>query len=160
MSDGQDFIEVLSSEDELGMIIRAHIHIESRLNGIFDVVLMDSSYIDRMNLDFHQKVKLAIACGLHQRFEKPLKNLGTLRNNFAHKLGTKITKNEVDSLYSCFNGEDKKVMQDSYKNAKKKLGYKGASSMNKLDPKQKLKLILASLNRIILGAVDEIRQGH
>jgi hypothetical protein len=158
MGDFDEFLDVLGTEDELGMIIRAHIHIESRLNEIFDIVMMDSSYIDKMNLDFHDKVNLAIACGLHQRFAAPLNNIGTLRNNFAHRLGTKITKNEADSLYSCFTGDDKQVMQDAYKKTKKNLGFNGAASMSKLTPKEKLKLMLASLHHIIRAAANEIRE--
>ena len=87
-----ELFEVLKGEDDLGVVIRTHIHIEAVLNDLIEKIFRESKYVDKMGLDYHQKVKLTLACGLDPRFEKPLNTLGTIRNNFAHRLEAKLGK--------------------------------------------------------------------
>ena len=60
-----------------------------------------------MQLDFAGKVNLAGATGLRPDIVTPLLTLGNLRNQMAHKLGTKITKSRARNFYKTFGGKGK-----------------------------------------------------
>ena len=59
-----DFMEVLNGEDELGAVIRAHIHIEALLLELLRLLVKDEGALRKLNLEFSQSVDLAIALGL------------------------------------------------------------------------------------------------
>ncbi|MEW8436925.1 MAG: hypothetical protein AB2689_02110 [Candidatus Thiodiazotropha taylori] len=145
-SEDNKLLEVLNGEDELGAVIRAHIHIEARINKLIESNIRVPKHLGKLDLEYHQKVKLAIACGLNSDFESPLNTLGTLRNNFAHKLDTSLSVNEVQSLYNSFKGIDKQIIQGAYQRTKKKMSIKGPKSVTKLEPKEQFILIVISLD--------------
>lgn len=68
----KEFQAALEGDDQLGMVIRAHIHIEAGLNDVLDVLLVSPKHVEKMNLDFSQKVMLATALGLRPRYQSPL----------------------------------------------------------------------------------------
>jgi hypothetical protein len=104
MIDGDDqresFITVLLRQDELGAVVRAQIYIEH--------VLLE--YISRRapdrktsGLSFAQLAKLALDLGLPQRFNQPLRSFARIRNQFAHKLDTKLTEPVVKVFCHAFS---------------------------------------------------------
>ncbi|WP_275100162.1 hypothetical protein [Sedimenticola hydrogenitrophicus] len=151
-----ELINALNSEDDLGAVIRAHIHIESALNNLIDSYFESPKHIDRMRLEFHEKVKLAQAIGLKNQYAKPLNTLGTIRNNFAHRLDTTLGSNEIDSLYKSFDGDDKQMIQGAYLRTNKSLKTKGPKSITKLKPKEQFTLIVTAMHQILIQAKKEL----
>lgn len=109
-----DFLNDLFREDDLGRVIRCHIHIESKLDEFISVFFKRPEYIDRLHLEFHKKIPLALACGLINDFDKPLKVFGTIRNRFAHNLSAVLGKQEVNNLYSAFSVKSKEHLNAAY----------------------------------------------
>jgi hypothetical protein len=54
-----EFLKDLQGEDELGMVIRAHIHIEHHLNELLNMVIPYPEYLKPMQLDYAGKVSVA-----------------------------------------------------------------------------------------------------
>lgn len=93
------FLEVVRGEDELGVVIRSHIYVESALVYLLKQLVVDGAYLEKLNLDYAQRVNLAVTLGLKATHAPPLLALGAIRNAFAHRLDTRLTKDRVDSLY-------------------------------------------------------------
>ncbi|MFQ3193962.1 MAG: hypothetical protein ACI9N3_000774 [Colwellia sp.] len=55
---------ILLNEDELGAVVRAHILIEQYVDHFLSLVVSNHDYLDKMSIDFSNKVKLAVAMGL------------------------------------------------------------------------------------------------
>ncbi len=106
-----DFFAVLDAEDELGAVIRAHIHIESCLNALLDGWMVSPTHLAKMQLEYAQKVDLAVALGLKEQYSAPLRALGTLRNAFAHRPGIALTKDRADSIYKALHQDDKNLVR-------------------------------------------------
>jgi hypothetical protein len=51
------FFGVLFGEDELGVVVRAHIHIEAKLLELLELLVPAPTYLERMDLDFGAKSK-------------------------------------------------------------------------------------------------------
>ncbi|ELJ8875687.1 TPA: hypothetical protein NJ590_004567 [Vibrio parahaemolyticus] len=104
------------TEDDLGVVIRAHIVLESLVDEfIFSKTVCNKS-LSRMKMTFEQKVLLAIALGFDSRFEKPLKAIATIRNRFAHNLRGNIDKSDTNNFYKAFSNVDKTIMQRQFFN--------------------------------------------
>jgi hypothetical protein len=87
------FIPALLGEDALGVVVRAHIHIEARINALLDTMVAHPSLLP--HLRYEQRVRLACALGLDDRWFKQLKLLGDLRNRFGHNINTELTESMV-----------------------------------------------------------------
>jgi hypothetical protein len=107
-----EFIRHLRSEDDLGLVVRAHIHIEYELNQFIKICLPNHEELGRM--EYSGRVRLALACGLRSSLKRPLKAIGKLRNDFAHQLGTTITEERVNTIYSTFTKLDKDAAAHAY----------------------------------------------
>ena len=101
----------LSREDEMGMVVRAHIRVESLLIQTVDCLVLRPNLLPKLNLDYDQYVTLALALGLKEQFGPPLRVLGKLRNDFAHKLNTSLTKQSANNFYKSFGADDKRDVQ-------------------------------------------------
>ncbi len=156
MLDDDKLSDDLNGEDDLGAVIRGHIHIESSLNKLIETHFEFPEYIKKLNLEFHQKVLVAQAIGLKPQYAKSLNTLGTIRNNFAHRLETKLGKNEIESLYKAFEGNDKQIIQNAYLKTNKELKRKGPKSLTKLEPRQQFTLIVVSIRALLLTAIKEL----
>ena len=108
------FVAALMGQDELGIVVRAHIYIEARLIELLEHMVVDRKHLNQMDLDYAQRVHLTIALGLKPQHAPPLLALGTLRNTFAHRPEAKLTKDRVDNLYKAFSSEDKKIVQAAF----------------------------------------------
>lgn len=110
------FFEALSTEDDLGMIVRAHLHIEHWLEKfLFASIPFYEKYKKQINLNFEQKILLCCAMGLTPDIKKPLNAIGTQRNKFAHEPNYKLSVNALREVYKEFTPEHKKQIQDSYR---------------------------------------------
>jgi hypothetical protein len=104
-----EFAQALIAEDELGVVVRAHIYIESAIDQFLSFELHDYSQLGR--IDYSMKVRIALACGLPSDFGASLRALGTLRNKFAHRLGTKLTESDVDSFCGTFPSKEREAIE-------------------------------------------------
>ncbi len=105
-----------------------------------------------------KKFMLAQAIGLKSEYVKPLNTLGTIRNNFAHRLDTKLGKNEIDSLYESFDGDDKQIIQNAYLRTKKNLKMKGPKSVTKLIPREQFTTMIITIQQVLISAIKELSE--
>jgi len=94
----EGFYEALQQEDHLGVVIRSHIYIEHEVVELLKASWLDYACVAKMNLRYEQKVELAGAVGLEDSFLPPLRKLGKIRNDFAHRLGTNLTRQREDEF--------------------------------------------------------------
>jgi hypothetical protein len=130
--------KALTGEDDLGVIIRAHIYIEAELEHCLNRLLKDSQHLGN-DLEFEMKVRLAFALGLRNDLKSPLNALGKLRNKFAHQVGTTLTKDAADNFYATLAKKER----DDVDRSMKLLGRKG--SHKALEAKERMILYLLAL---------------
>ena len=150
--DAASLIEGLQSEDELGAVIRAHLYIESYLIQLIEKLIPDQEHLDNMRLNYSQRIDLALALGLIPRFGPPLRILGKIRNDFAHRLDAKLSKKHVTDLYGALDQEDREIILQSFKEAKKKLPEAYPQTFKSLETKDKFIFIVITLRAILLAA--------
>ena len=92
----------LESEDDLGKVVRGHIHIEHELHQIIFFAAPNPDQLKSFERqEFSEKVRLALLLGLKSNLGSPLNAAGTLRNKFAHRLDTKLNKEMADNLVAA-----------------------------------------------------------
>ena len=101
------FFSALAGEDDLGVVIRAQIHIESGLNEYISEKISDLKTLRQLR--FNQRIELACDLGLNSELKSPLKKLGEMRNNFAHKIDANLSENDVDALNATFDEYTKAI---------------------------------------------------
>lgn len=149
--DDDTFVKALLEEDELGAVIRCHIHIESAIDRLIKNSVTDYSQILKMHLDYFQKIHLAAAIALPAEYISPLASLGKIRNKFAHNLDTKISKSSMNDLYKSFSPRQKELIQIAFKNTKTKLPLKDKNKISDLTPKDQLSIYSMALRIQILA---------
>jgi len=107
------FTDALNSEDDLGMVVRAHIHIEHELREFVTSAAPRPDQVKEMNFD--GTIRLALVLGLDATLKPALNAIGNLRNKFSHRLGMKLGSQEVNDLFAALSPQDKKMVQEIYK---------------------------------------------
>ena len=100
----QAFADSLALGDDLGAVIRAHLYLERELNYFIEAVV-DPAVLKVLKPRYHQKVRLAVALGLPERFAGSLSCIGEIRNTFAHELHPVLTQAQVNRFFDAL-GED------------------------------------------------------
>ncbi len=149
------FKKALESEDELGLVIRAHIHIEASLNQFINCNVVHSSHLSKMQLDYAQKVHLAVCLGLLPKYASPLLALGKLRNYFAHQPETQLSQDRVKALYDSLSSDDKSLVQDSHQRARKKTPDSKIPTFSRLSPKAQFIMLSISMRALLLVAIKQ-----
>jgi hypothetical protein len=144
----------LMGEDELGAVIRAQIHIETLLLRLIEVLVPYPEYLEKMNLDYFQRVQLAIAMGLSPEYAAPLNTLGSIRNRFAHKLDSILTKNDAENLYEALGADDKDTVQKSFERTKTQVSPTPSGKFKDLKPKDQFVLIIVALRAMLLVTIS------
>ena len=109
------FYEALNNEDHLGMVVRAHIHIEHWVENFVSASMpFYEKYKGQLDAGYETKVLLCCAMGLTPDLKSPLKAIGTLRNKFAHQPNFKLSESTVKSIYETLSSEHKQQLQDTY----------------------------------------------
>lgn len=109
-SDVTEFMKDTNEEDELQIILRAHLYIEHEIEKMLRHHLFDPSVIldGRNKLNFNTKLKLLVALGLIPKNKKSsYDQLGALRNKYAHTLKYKMTEKDLNSLVDSMDSEIK-----------------------------------------------------
>ena len=104
----------LAGEDELGVVIRAHIHIEHELNEFIKARLHPPTALDAVRLDYSGRVRLALTLGLLPELKPALQFVGTIRNKFAHQLDSAIKKEDADNFESALGPLGKPIVDRAF----------------------------------------------
>ena len=148
MSFKSQLIESLDHEDDLGMVIRAHLVIEQYLNTIIKSYITDIETYKQVKLTYEQTYLLVISFGLDPRFKTPLKTVGSIRNAFAHRLRSPaISKEDANSIYKSLARDEKDTLQKDYKKIVKDFG---EVPFNQVSPRQKFMYCV-----VVIGAALE-----
>lgn len=150
-----DFREAIMGDDDLSAIIRTQIHVEMQLYELIDALLVNPDFLSKASLEYNQICVLAISLGLHERFYRPLKFLGTIRNKFAHDLTAKISKLEMDNFYECFSTEDKAIIQKSFNKIKGDLNDGKEKVLNLRSPRDRFACYAITLRAALIAAVNQ-----
>ncbi len=153
-----NFLTAVRGEDELGAVIRSHIYVESALVFLLEHLVVDRKYLEKLDLDYSQRIDLAIALGLKAEHAPPLRALGTIRNAFAHRLNAKLTKDRVDALYKQFSASDKEILHAAFKRTSSQVPIEGAKSLRSLSEKDQFALMAVALRSLILVAIGELNR--
>lgn len=103
---------VLRAEDDLGKIVRAHIHIEHELQELIFFAAPKPAHLKAFDkMEFSEKVQLALVLGLNAELKPALNAMGNLRNKFSHRLDMKIGEQEVTNLIATFTSSAKEQFQ-------------------------------------------------
>ena len=111
-----------------------------------------------MNLEFDQKVSLAIACGLNPQFASALRVLGKIRNIFSHNLDSSLGKQQVKNLYEAFPAESKKLIQRSYYRTAENVTKPDQEKFEQLRSKDQFILLVVALDAILLVTINSARK--
>ena len=156
LAEQENFLAAVRGEDELGAVIRSHIYVESALAFLLEHLVADKKYLEKLDLDYSQRVDLAIALGLKAEHAPPLHALGTIRNAFAHRLNANLTKDRVEALYKQFSASDKEILHTAFKLTSSQIPIEGAKSFRSLSEKDQFALMAVALRSLILVAIGEL----
>ena len=137
----REFSKALLGQDELGVIIRAHIYIESEIDEYLKFSLHNYEQLER--IEYSMKVRIALACGLREDLKAPLNALGKMRNKFAHNLGTTLTAADADNFYNTLGKVEKADVGQALK-AMQTSGEK-AVSLRTMPPKGQMAIYVVTL---------------
>ena len=152
----EEFWELFGREDELGVVVRAHIHIEFLVRQFIDEHVVASDSIEKMELEYRQIVQLAIALGMDASLEGPLKALGTIRNKFAHQKNARLTNELTTNFYKTLDGQLKEYVHIAFDSLKKgfekdlKVDILGFSMQ---DPKIQFEVMMVALHAVLKSVV-------
>ena len=150
------FFDSLRGEDELGAVVRAHIHIEARLNQVVEALTPHPKHLP--NLRYEQRLRLAVALGLNDQILAPLKILGDIRNEFGHRLDTKLTQGMVDKLFKSFAPDDSEVVRSAYQTTQSQLPTVTIPPFEKAGARTQFVMIAVALDKYLILAEREARQ--
>jgi len=89
----KSFYAHLAAEDELGVVIRAHVHIEASINDFIDSKIPYPDLLPR--IPYEGRLRLANALGLEKSHFDALKLLGDIRNSFDHNVNAELTDKKL-----------------------------------------------------------------
>ena len=147
----QQFANDLAKEDDLGMVLRGHLHVEHQLKEFISLFLPFSERCNWQKLGYAQKIELALSCGLPADMRTPLEKIGSLRNSFAHKLNMVIQKKAALDMFECLSTRHKDAVNLCYI----ELGRDEELSLANVDTKELLQIIIVSIHSAIQAAILE-----
>ena len=133
-----------ATEDDLGAVIRAHIHIEHELQELIFFAAPNSTQLKRFEeMEFSEKVQLALVLGLQPNLKAALKAAGTLRNKFSHVLDTKLTNDHANDLTGKLPADIRGLLTD----IRRLLTVDEAKSLSKLEenPRGRIEVFFLAL---------------
>lgn len=140
----------LSAEDEMGVVIRAHIHIEANLSEFIDKAIPHPELLSK-RMPYESRVRLACSLGFEKEYLDSLKLLGDIRNEFGHKLNARLTDEKVNELYSKLPSMARNGVLVAYEATKNKLEKHDAPAFDKLSAKDRFSLIAVALKMFVVA---------
>jgi hypothetical protein len=159
----QAFYLALRGEDDLGMVVRTHIHVEHTVRAFITAAAPAPDQVKFGLMDYDATVRLALVLGLNIEFQNGLSGLGSLRNKFSHRLNMRIGEEEAKNLYQALGPTSKRVVHHSFSSLQAQSPGKHAKTFGALPARDRLMLSLVSLRGGIiielvrvLGKLDEV----
>lgn len=113
-ADKQLFTELVK-EDNIGMVLRGHLHVERSLINFLSSQLLYPDRIDWGKIDYTGKVELSLSCGLNVDIRPALEQLGVLRNKFANSFDAQVEPDWVLNAYFQLPKQIKDKVEAAYK---------------------------------------------
>lgn len=154
----QEFLNVLQGEDELGVVIRTHIHIEASLNALLSNLMKEKKEFNEARLTYAQKVRLACALALNAKHANSLLMFGKIRNKFAHRLDETLNAELVKPLFESFSVEDRQRFNKDIFSELSEYSKDGAKNFQSLDPKDQFILMAVNIKAMLVVAVTMTSQ--
>jgi hypothetical protein len=148
------FLTILQSEDALGAVIRAHLHIEAGLNEFLKASVYAPDQLPQ--LSYSNKIKLACALGLGKEHAPPLQDLGRLRNKFAHELHFEFTQSDVDRLISGLSVGDRSAVETAYRATNHAVLGSGGGPLRALPPRMQFAIVAITLKGMLMVAAHHV----
>lgn len=155
----ESFLQSLLTEDEVGRVIRSHLHLEAQIIRYLELSVVRPEYLDKLNLTYARKIDLICCLGFDENFRSALKKLGSIRNKFAHDLSYRLSKEVIKDLYNSLPEFGKKAVVRSVGILITKLG------LEEIEPKfenvpidLQFVIIMLNLERVCYAACDLIEQ--
>ncbi len=153
----QQFIADLQREDDVGLVLRGHLHIEHQLIELASALLPVAERCDWGKISYRAKVELAYGCGLPEDLKGLLIRLGVMRNGltgFAHTLAS-LSKKSVLDLYNALSDR----LRDGLKISYKAMGLGELASPSSIEPRDLLTLVYLNALQALKAAVHQLRHG-
>lgn len=118
--DIDEFMDATKGEDELQIVLRAHLYIEYELEKMLRNYFVEPKVFLGKDPSFSSKLNLVVALGLLPKDKlSPYEKFNTLRNRYAHRLRFSVTDEKLDELASSLDKELKRDFFDKDWNKKK-----------------------------------------
>ena len=153
-----DFKTALEHEDDLGAVIRVHLHLEIYVNQIINLLVPNPEDLKPIGLDYFGKVHLISALRIDPQNLKVLLALGKMRNKFAHDLNYKLDKSNVKNLYETLSSFLKETLQNSHNKVRCKREFQDINKFEKLSPKSQFILIAVLIKKMLERIINEIQE--
>jgi hypothetical protein len=138
--------ENLMGEDELGVVVRAHIHIEHELTEFIKARLYPPTALEAIRLDYSGRIRLALTLGLPPELKPALQFVGTLRNKFAHQLDSAIDKEDADSFESVLGRLGKPIVDRAFQQLEEEwIAAQRGVPLTQNDPKTRVTLYFVAV---------------
>jgi hypothetical protein len=147
VTDTQFFAD-LQREDDVGLVLRGHLHIEHQLVVLMSAFLPAAAKCKWGKVSYRAKVELAYGCGLPADVKACLESLGSLRNDFAHTLTATVSRQSVLELYNALSDRLRKGLITSYE----AMGLGAMAKPSSLEPRDLLALIFLSARQATKAA--------
>lgn len=143
-----EFFNLMATAKPFEMVIKSAMVIESEIEEIFNRAFIEPTRVHKMDLRYEQKLELALALGLDERFGPPLRNLAKVRNIFAHQIDATFSNAQANDFFSSFHKLDKKIIIDNYGH----IAPGRAVPFDQVLPEEKFVLCVVTLRAAILTA--------
>lgn len=147
------FMSDLLREDDVGLVVLGHLHIEHQLIELISCVLPFPDRCEWGKLSYRAKVSLAHSCGLPEKLRGTLHSFGSLRNDFAHQLDAAISKECVLGIYNALPDLHREVVKNTYK----EMGFGSMTAPASLLPRDLLVLLFLNIRQAVKAAVQATR---
>lgn len=147
----EQFSKDLAREDELGIILRAHLHIEFQLKEFIFLFLPFSERCDWLKVSYAARVEIALSLGLPEDMRKPLEAIVKMRNDFAHKINTMLDKKTALDFYNGLSDRHREAVKLCYK----ELGNNEFFQPSETDKLELLQIIVVCIHSAIQAAILE-----
>lgn len=154
---GERLQQILQGEDPLGVVIRSHVYIERILNDYLETVVPFPEHLEKAELEYSQRVTLAVALGLDADLSPALQCLGKLRNRFAHTEKDKLTDDDSKNLQRAMPGLAREAFSSAFRGSKQVVPNTLPENERDLEPKDRFILCILTLRVPLLLAVERAR---
>jgi hypothetical protein len=154
-----EFSNLITAEDELGSVLRAHLIIEFHVGELLEALAPNPSALASMELGYFGKVKLLGVLGVADGLVRPLSNLGTLRNSFAHQRNYSLTKERMTALFECFDSESQQLVRSGYEKTRNQPPNQGKypDNMWDLSPKDQFPILASGIRFLLQSSLGRAK---